>query len=200
MDFPSRKMCPGQWRVLRSQLVITAKVSRIFIAHSCCHYLKNAPRTLPSILPLSNVPYTSNFIMSLTFKGMSFHGPKPQCNKGSVLYYQRIKMKENKISVHSFFFSFHFKFSQTRLNKWVELTLVLLNPDIPCLCKQSTSRSADFWRSQLIWICTVSFSMWICINNLDDVIWLADNKWVWHLNLFSMTYVMTTQASWASRV
>ena len=32
------------------------------------------------------------------------------------------------------------------------LTLVLLNPDIPCLCKQCRSRSGGFWRSQLIWI------------------------------------------------
>ena len=57
------------------------------------------------------------------------------------------------------------------------LTLVLMNPDIPCLCKQCSSRfcltlvqlnpaiaflckqcrsrSVGFWRSQLIWICTV---------------------------------------------
>ena len=35
------------------------------------------------------------------------------------------------------------------------LTLVLLNPDIPCICKQYRSRSVDFWRSQLIWIYTV---------------------------------------------
>ena len=35
------------------------------------------------------------------------------------------------------------------------LTLVLLNPDILCLCKQYRSRSVGFWRSQLIWICTV---------------------------------------------
>ena len=37
----------------------------------------------------------------------------------------------------------------------ISLTLVLLNPDIPCLCKQCRSRSVGFWRSQLIWICTV---------------------------------------------
>ena len=35
------------------------------------------------------------------------------------------------------------------------LTLVLLNPDMSCLCKQCRSRSVGFWRSQLIWICTV---------------------------------------------
>ena len=39
--------------------------------------------------------------------------------------------------------------------KNLNLTLVLLNPDIPCLCKQCRSRSVGFWRSQLIWICTV---------------------------------------------
>ena len=36
----------------------------------------------------------------------------------------------------------------------------------------------------------LSWSMCICINTLDQVIWLADHwKWVWHLNLFSMTRV-----------
>ena len=34
-------------------------------------------------------------------------------------------------------------------------TLVLLNLDMPCLCKQCRSRSVCFFRSQLIWICTV---------------------------------------------
>ena len=35
------------------------------------------------------------------------------------------------------------------------LLLVLLNLDMSCLCKQWRSRSGGFWRSQLIWICTV---------------------------------------------
>ena len=35
--------------------------------------------------------------------------------------------------------------------------------------------------------------MWIYINNLDQVNWLAENeKWAWHLNLFSMTRVKNT--------
>ena len=34
--------------------------------------------------------------------------------------------------------------------------------------------------------------MWIYINNLDQVIWLAENwKWVWHFNSFSMTRINT---------
>ena len=41
----------------------------------------------------------------------------------------------------------------------LRLTLVLLNPDRPCLCKQCRSRSVGFWRSQLIWICTVCHSV-----------------------------------------
>ena len=71
------------------------------------------------------------------------------------------------------------------------LTFLLLNPDIPCLCKQCRSRSVDgFFRSQLIWICTVCQVECECIINLYQVIWLAENqKWAWHLNLFSMTMV-----------
>ena len=36
-------------------------------------------------------------------------------------------------------------------NTITTLTLVLLNPDRSCLCKQCRSRSVGFWRSQLIW-------------------------------------------------
>ena len=35
------------------------------------------------------------------------------------------------------------------------VTLFLMNQDMLCLCKQYRSRSVGFWRSQLIWICTV---------------------------------------------
>ena len=37
----------------------------------------------------------------------------------------------------------------------LNFTLVLLIPDMPCLCKQCRSRSVGFFRSQLIWIFTV---------------------------------------------
>ena len=43
----------------------------------------------------------------------------------------------------------------TRKVDWL-LTLVLPNPDKPCLCKQCRSRSIGFWRSQLILTCTVA--------------------------------------------
>ena len=39
------------------------------------------------------------------------------------------------------------------------LTLVLMNLHKHCLCKQCRSRSVGFWRSQLIWICTVCYSV-----------------------------------------
>ena len=46
-------------------------------------------------------------------------------------------------------------------------------------------QSPRMWLSW-IWTC----HLWIYINNLDQVMWLADSwKWVWHLNLFSMTMV-----------
>ena len=38
---------------------------------------------------------------------------------------------------------------------WCVVNPCLADPDIPCLCKQCRSRSVGFWRSQLIWICTV---------------------------------------------
>ena len=40
-----------------------------------------------------------------------------------------------------------------------DLTLVRLNPDMSCLCKQCRFRSVGFFRSQLIWICTVCHSV-----------------------------------------
>ena len=40
------------------------------------------------------------------------------------------------------------------------------------------------------------FSTWNRINNLHQVIWLADNKWSWHLNLFSMTRVKLFESGW----
>ena len=54
------------------------------------------------------------------------------------------------------------------------LTLVLLNPDILCLCKQCRSRSDGFW-SQLIWICTVCHSVWelMSIISIKTSYWLT---------------------------
>ena len=54
------------------------------------------------------------------------------------------------------------------------LTLVLLNPDIPCLCKQCRSRSVGFWRCQLIWICTVCHS--VC--EIMSKIWIEESDWL----------------------
>ena len=48
------------------------------------------------------------------------------------------------------------------MRKWhytKPLTIVLLNPDMPYLCKHYRSRSTGFW-SQLIWICTICH--WVC--------------------------------------
>ena len=70
------------------------------------------------------------------------------------------------------------------------LTFVLLNPDIPCLCKLYIQISWLPKKPTDLDLHCLSFIMWIYINNLDQVIWLAENwKWAWHLNLFSMTRV-----------
>ena len=54
------------------------------------------------------------------------------------------------------------------------LTFVLLNPDIPCLCKQCRSRSVGFLRSQLIWICTVCHS--VC--EFISTVWIKEPDWL----------------------
>ena len=75
------------------------------------------------------------------------------------------------------------------------LTIVLLIPNMPsCFCKQCRPRSVGFWSilkkpADLDLHC-LPLSMWLCINNLNQVIWLAENwEWEWPLNLFSMTRV-----------
>ena len=51
---------------------------------------------------------------------------------------------------------------------------VLLNPERPCYCKQCRSRSVGFWRSQLIWTCTVCHSVY----ELMSTIWIKIPDWL----------------------
>ena len=53
-------------------------------------------------------------------------------------------------------------------------TIVLLNPAIPCQCKQCRSRSVGFCRSQLIWICTVCHS--VC--EFTSTVWIKKSSWL----------------------
>ena len=56
-------------------------------------------------------------------------------------------------------------------------------PGIPCLYKQC-------WKPTDLDLHCLSLSMWICINNIDQVIWLAENwKLAWQFNLFNMTRI-----------
>ena len=72
----------------------------------------------------------------------------------------------------------------------LSLTLVLLNWDIPCLCKQCRSRSVVLKKPTDLDLQCLPFRMWIYSNNPVQVIWLAENwKWAWHLNLFRRTRV-----------
>ena len=72
------------------------------------------------------------------------------------------------------------------------LTLVLQNLDIyPDFANRAVLHTKPLLKklADLDLHC-LSISMWICINNLDQVIWLAENyKLVQHLNLFSRTKV-----------
>ena len=84
-------------------------------------------------------------------------------------------------------FLFAFLCPRSLLKKGLPLTLDLLNPDMPCLCKQCRSKSVGFPPTDLDLHC-LPFSIWICINNVDKVIWLAEYyKWAWHL--FSMARI-----------
>ena len=58
----------------------------------------------------------------------------------------------------------------------MKLTLVQVNPDMSCLCKQCRSRSVGFLKKPTdLDLHCLPFSIWIYINNLDQVIWLAEN-------------------------
>ena len=54
----------------------------------------------------------------------------------------------------------------------------------------ANSVDPDQWKPTDLDLHCLSFSMWIYINILDQVIWQAENwKWAWHLYLFGMTRV-----------
>ena len=60
----------------------------------------------------------------------------------------------NRLDIMRFIWNVRFYLGGKYYNNKL-LTLVLLNLDMSCLFKQCRSRSAGFFRSQLIWICTV---------------------------------------------
>ena len=70
------------------------------------------------------------------------------------------------------------------------LTLVLLNLDIPCLRNSVDPDQLASKKPTDLDLHCLQLSMWSYINNLDQVIWLAENlKRAWHLNLFNRTRV-----------
>ena len=83
-------------------------------------------------------------------------------------------------------------------------TLVLLNSDMPYLCKQYRSRSVGFFRSQLIWICTVCHSAcefyqqfgfkesdWLTIRNGCGILIYSKLQGLSFLNISQGTTVIT---------
>ena len=109
------------------------------------------------------------FTREITFVTSCLHNCTPSpFRKGSVLKGKNfLSSRANSLLLEDLFFRVEFdrvissESVSISLNhiSWA-LTFVLLNPDIPCLCKQYRSRSVGFWRSQLIWICTVCH--WVC--------------------------------------
>ena len=74
------------------------------------------------------------------------------------------------------------------------LTLVLLNPDIPSFANSVDPDQLASKKPTDLDLHCLPLSMRIYSNNWDQVIWLAENqKWAWHLNLFSRTRVKLRQ-------
>ena len=72
-----------------------------------------------------------------------------------ILFISNSQQNKKKISQASSTCLVSFLSCRNPWDKLPILTLVLLNPEMSCLCKECRSRSVGFWRSQLIWICTV---------------------------------------------
>ena len=66
----------------------------------------------------------------------------------------------------------NFMFHLYKQLQYLTVTLVLLNPDMPCLCKQCTSRSVLQKPTYLDLHC-LSLSIWICITN-----WIKQSDWL----------------------
>ena len=74
-----------------------------------------------------------------------------------------------------------------RFNLAIFLTLVLLDPDILCSCKQCRSRSVGFFRS---WIYTVCHSVceFVATNWIKQSDWLKIRSW-WGILIYSTRQV-----------
>ena len=72
---------------------------------------------------------------------------------------------------------------------WYTLSLQTVHIQISWLLKKPTDLDLH----------CLPCSMWIYNNNPDQVIWLVKNqKWAWHLTLFSRTRVNTNNDIWAA--
>ena len=70
--------------------------------------------------------------------------------------YNRKRNQTSRLTSFLSYLMYCLLYAYVKVWKWnMTLTLVLLNLDMPCLCKQCSSRSVGFWRSKLIWICTL---------------------------------------------
>ena len=63
-----------------------------------------------------------------------------------------------------------------RAHRQVQLTLVLLNPDIPFLCNNANSVDPDQLKPTDLELHCLSFCMWMCVNKLDQVLVFISRK------------------------
>ena len=95
------------------------------------------------------------------------------CDKKILISLQKHK-KRLTVALLMRLYPHHVSMENCRAWEKTLLILVLLNPDIPCLCKQCRSRSVGFWRSQLIWICTVCH----LVCEFISTIWIKESDWL----------------------
>ena len=96
----------------------------------------------------------------------------PMCEIPKTIFWQKI---EKNISKSCLLKVLPAGYGLTLKGTWFAHRVVKVNPGdtepgYACLCKQCRSRSVGFGR----WSGSALFAnMWMCINNLDQVIWLA---------------------------
>ena len=79
-------------------------------------------------------------------------------------------------------------FLRPSMNWMLSGQIHITGPKFFCLCKQCRSISVGLKKPTDLDLHCLLFSIWIFINKLDQVIWLAENyDWGWHLNLFCRT-------------
>ena len=105
------------------------------------------------------------------------------CQDASNEYLQRIFSWRNEKNIylipHSYLdlyqipFLLTLSFLELECSFYYLLTLVLLNPDMPCLYKECRSRSVGFCRSPGSALFVIEYVTWLFVNN-----WIKPTDWL----------------------